>query len=193
MWFQDLVFVLKRPRNAPLFLFPHLFIITVKTTCHLQLLNAGRSLLRRSSFDFGQKDTKFQMRQKPKPCAQIPEGARWTVKSFATASQSSLNLTNLIAADLDAVWFQRCAICSVMTHITTFTHTKTCGAVPCLHTLCGTEVMQTRWQNHLWYPDCWWVSGSRHPPTRARSLLGDVNPKLACIRFGAHAPPPTAW
>lgn len=118
MWFQDLVFVLKRTRNAPLFLFPHLFIITVKTKCHLQLLNTGRSLLRRSSFDFGQKDTKFQMRQKPKPCTQIPKGATWTVKSFVTASQSSLNLTNLIIADHDAVVYscQRLvpAMCSLL-------------------------------------------------------------------------------
>lgn len=77
----------------------------MKTTCHLQLLNSGRSLLRCSSFDFGQKGTKFQMRQKPNTAPRIAKGVRWTVKSFATTSQSSLNLTNLIAAYHDAVGY----------------------------------------------------------------------------------------
>lgn len=100
-----MVFVLKRTLNAPLFFSPHLIIITVKTTCHLQLLNSGRSLWRCSSFDFGQKGTKFQMRQKPNTAPRIPKGVRWTVKSFATTSQSSLNLTKLTAADHDAVGY----------------------------------------------------------------------------------------
>lgn len=56
-------------------------------------------------------------------------------------------------------------------------------------TLCGSEDPQTWWQNHLWYPDCRWVSRSRHPPTHARFSLGDGNPKLVRIRFGTPAPP----
>lgn len=88
----------------PYFFSPHLFIITVKTKCHLQLLNSGRSLLRCSSFDFGQKGTKFQMRQKPNTCAQDSKGSEMDGEEFlATTSESSLNLTNLITADHDAV------------------------------------------------------------------------------------------
>lgn len=116
------------------------------------------------------------------------------VKDCEGNEEFSDNLINLITADQDLLviplndWFQRCAVCHRSESHGDFFSLGP-AKLQLVSTLCGSEDTQTRWQNLLWYSDHWWVSGSRHPPTHARSSLDDVNPKSVCIRSGAPAPP----
>lgn len=140
----------------------------------------------------------FKVGQKLNTAPRIPKGVRWTVKSFATTSQSSLNLTNLIAADHDAVGYP-CkrlvpAMCSLLHNYSYrdfHSHQDLWSCTLSPHSCVVQRVCRP--DDRITFDtqtadEC--PGHDTHPPTRARSLLGDVNPKLVHIRFGAHAPPP---